>query len=183
MNRGLALALGLGLAAVLAGGASAGDSSDDVIAKILSGDPPAANPPATAVATPAPKPQGPAPIVMSARIGEHADRTRFVVELSDPVAMRVFALSNPNRVVIDMPAVQWHLSGPPRPSGDGAVHSYRYGLFRPGNSRFVIDLNKPVSISDPLVIPPEAGYGYRWSWICSRRRRQISTSGPAGRRT
>ncbi len=129
---------------------------DDVIDKVLqqpSGGPAAA----AASATPA----SPAPIVMGARIGEHEDRTRFVVELSDPVNMRAFTLSGPNRVVIDMPAVQWHLTGPPRPTGFGAVKSYRYGLFRPGNSRFVIDLNQPVSVSDALVLPPEGGYGYR----------------------
>jgi N-acetylmuramoyl-L-alanine amidase len=83
------------------------------------------------------------------------------VELSDPVTMRTFTLNNPNRVVIDMPAVQWHLDGPPRPSGHGAIRSYRYGLFRPGNSRFVIDLGQPVAVSDALVIPPENGFGYR----------------------
>jgi N-acetylmuramoyl-L-alanine amidase len=98
---------------------------------------------------------------MSARIGDHSDRTRFVVELSDPMNLRTFTLNNPNRVVIDMPAVQWHLDGPPRPTGHGAIRSYRYGLFRPGNSRFVIDLNQPVSVSDVLVMPPESGFGYR----------------------
>ncbi|HEY0301052.1 MAG TPA: AMIN domain-containing protein, partial [Rhizomicrobium sp.] len=98
---------------------------------------------------------------MGARIGEHTDMTRFVVEMSDPVAMRVFTLSSPDRVVIDMPAVQWHLDGAPRPTGTGAVKSYRYGLFRPGNSRFVIDLNKPMTVSEPRVLPPSGGYGYR----------------------
>ena len=133
---------------------SGGDNVDDVISKVLQQDQPtqqAAAPLKTAAL----------PVVMGARIGEHEDRTRFVVELSDPVDIRTFTLNNPNRVVIDMPAVQWHLSGPPRPTGFGAVKSYRYGLFRPGNSRFVIDLNQPVTVSDPLVIPPQDGYGYR----------------------
>ena len=134
---------------------------DDVIAKILRETPGTASPaaqkaPAAVAQTPAPE-----PIVMGARIGEHPDRTRFVVELSDPVDMRTFTLTNPNRVVIDMPAVQWRLEGPPRPSGHGAVRSYRYGLFRPGNSRFVIDLDQPVIVSDALVLPPEHGIGYR----------------------
>ncbi|MBV9991547.1 MAG: N-acetylmuramoyl-L-alanine amidase [Alphaproteobacteria bacterium] len=128
------------------------ESVDDIIANVLK-DRPAA--PAAA------KAGAQLPIVMSARIGEHADRTRFVVELSDPLSLRTFTLNNPNRVVIDMPAVQWHLDGPPRPTGHGAIKGYRYGLFRPGNSRFVIDLNQPVSISSPLVIPPEGGFGYR----------------------
>src|SRR4051794_2949188 len=34
------------------------------------------------------RPQGPLPMVMSARIGEHDDRTRLVIELSDPVNLR-----------------------------------------------------------------------------------------------
>lgn len=147
--RVLAFCAAVGL---LAGSSAAQDSSpdrpgpDDAIAKILKQTP----------GTPVKE-----PIVLSARIGEHPDRTRFVVELSDPVDMRTFTLSGPNRVVIDMPAVRWHLEGPPRPSGNGAIKSYRYGMFRPGNSRFVIDLNQPVTLSDPLVLPPENGYGYR----------------------
>src|SRR6185312_1585609 len=106
-------------------------------------------------------PAGPQPMVIGARIGEHPDRTRFVVELSDPISVRVFTLANPNRVVIDMPSVLWRLQGPPQPSGNGAVRSYRYGLFRPGNSRFVIDLNSPVTVAAPVVLPPEGGKGYR----------------------
>jgi N-acetylmuramoyl-L-alanine amidase len=100
-------------------------------------------------------------VIMGARIGEHDDRTRFVVELSEPIAMRTFTLNNPNRVVIDMPSVRWHLEGPPRPGDHGAVRSYRYGTFRPGNSRFVIDLSRPVTVAEPMVLPPENGSGYR----------------------
>ena len=117
----------------------------------------------TEQASAAPKsPAGPSvPVVLSARVGEQPDRTRFVIELSDPLNMRVFTLTNPDRVVVDMPEVLWRLQGPDRPSGTGAVRSYRYGLFRPGDSRFVIDLNKPVSPAEPLILPPEKGYGYR----------------------
>ena len=101
------------------------------------------------------------PVVLGARVGEERDRTRFVIELSDPLALRVFTLANPDRVVIDMPEVLWRLQNPERPNGTGAVRSYRYGLFRPGDSRFVIDLNRPVSAAEPMILPPENGYGYR----------------------
>jgi len=117
-----------------------------------------AQPQAPAASAP---PQAALPVVLSARVGEHEDRTRFVVELSDPVKLRVFTLSNPDRVVIDLPEVLWALKAPDRPSGKGAVKSYRYGLFRPGNSRFVIDLNTPVSAAEPMILPPEGGFGYR----------------------
>ncbi|HEY2034276.1 MAG TPA: N-acetylmuramoyl-L-alanine amidase [Rhizomicrobium sp.] len=101
------------------------------------------------------------PVVMSVRIGEHDDRTRFVIELSDPVKLRAFTLADPNRVVVDMPEVLWRLNGPQKPTGNGAIHSYRYGLFRPGNARFVIDLNMPVTVAEPLILPPSDGFGYR----------------------
>ncbi|HEY7978724.1 MAG TPA: N-acetylmuramoyl-L-alanine amidase [Rhizomicrobium sp.] len=105
--------------------------------------------------------QAAAPVVMNVRIGEHQDRTRFVIELSDPVKLRVFTLANPNRVVIDMPEVLWRLNGPQKPTGNGAIKSYRYGLFRPGNARFVIDLNMAVTVAEPLILPPSDGFGYR----------------------
>ncbi len=101
------------------------------------------------------------PMVIDARIGEHRDRTRFVVELSDPVSVRMFTLANPNRVVLDMPKVLWRLQDAAEPSGKGVVKSYRYGLFRPGDARFVIDLNAPVRAAEPMILPPSGGHGYR----------------------
>ena len=101
------------------------------------------------------------PVVLSTRLGEQPDKTRFVVELSDPVQVRVFTLTNPDRVVIDMPEVLWRVVENARPSGKGAVQSYRYGLFRKGNSRFVIDLGAPVRVDAPRLYPPEGIYGFR----------------------
>lgn len=98
---------------------------------------------------------------MSARIGEHADRTRLVLELSDPVALRAFSLANPNRVILDLPEVSWRMASPPVPSGRGLIKAYRYGVFRTGSSRMVIDLNRPARLAETLVIPPAAGFGYR----------------------
>jgi N-acetylmuramoyl-L-alanine amidase len=114
-------------------------------------------PPQPVAAPPAPS----VPVVLGARVGEQSDRTRFVIELSDPLELRVFTLTNPDRVVIDMPEVLWRLQAPERPSGAGAVRAYRYGLFRPGDSRFVIDLNRPVAPAEPMILPPEKGFGYR----------------------
>ena len=161
----LAVFAGTGVLAQPAGG------TDDPIARMLQPAPgsapnlpvaPAKAPPSQGVGlAPGGNVQGSQPIVLSARIGEHADRTRFVIELSDPVNLRAFTLTNPDRVVVDMPEVQWRVGAPPRPSGFGSVKSYRYGVFRKGNSRMVIDLSRPVTVSDPLVIPPSNGFGYR----------------------
>jgi N-acetylmuramoyl-L-alanine amidase len=122
--------------------------------------PAAPSPVPSVLPPPAPAPN--APLVLGARVGEQPDRTRFVIELSDPLNLRVFTLSNPNRVVIDMPEVLWRLQGPERPSAASAVRAYRYGLFRAGDSRFVIDLNRPVKPAEPLILPPSNGFGYRF---------------------
>lgn len=113
-----------------------------------------------------------APVVIGARIGEHPGLTRFVLELSDPVTPRVFTLTAPDRVVLQLPEVLWRIATPDRPSGRGAIRSYGYGVFRPGESRIVIDLNRPVSLAPLLIIPPKDGYGYRIVLDMSRASRE-----------
>jgi N-acetylmuramoyl-L-alanine amidase len=102
-----------------------------------------------------------APVVISLKLQEETDRSRFVVELSDPVDVSVFTLTAPNRVIIDLPEVLWRAPESARPSGRAAIKSYRYGLFRQGNSRFVVDLNRPVRVAEPQFLPPEGGLGFR----------------------
>jgi N-acetylmuramoyl-L-alanine amidase len=104
---------------------------------------------------------GAEPVIIDARISEHPDRTRFVVEISDPVKVRIFTLANPDRAVIDIPEALWRARAAERPGGQGAIAEYRYGVFRPGDSRFVIDLRRPVAVNEPLILPPRDGHGYR----------------------
>jgi len=101
------------------------------------------------------------PVVIGLKLSETPQRTRFALELSDPVDVRVYTLVNPNRIVIDMPDVLWRAGGEARPSGRRAVKSYRYGQFRRGNFRFVVDLNTPVKVEPPQMVPPEEGFSFR----------------------
>ena len=101
------------------------------------------------------------PVVIGLKLNETPQRTRFALELSDPMDVRVYTLVNPNRVVIDMPDVLWRAGDAARPSGRRAVKSYRYGQFRKGNFRFIVDLNSPVKVEAPQLVPPEEGYSFR----------------------
>ena len=47
------------------------------------------------------------PVVSDVRIGQHTDKTRFVLELSEDPAYRIFTLADPFRVVIDLPELEW----------------------------------------------------------------------------
>jgi N-acetylmuramoyl-L-alanine amidase len=62
---------------------------------------------------------------------------------------------------MDMAQVLWRLQGSPPPSAKSVVRAYRYGLFRPGNSRLVMDLNRAVKPTAPVALAPQGGYGYR----------------------
>jgi N-acetylmuramoyl-L-alanine amidase len=99
--------------------------------------------------------------VQDIRIGVHAGSTRFVVELNDRVEPRVFGLPDPFRVVIDLPEVDFDL--PEERIGDGAglISKLRYGLFRPGTSRFVLDLASPAKVTKQFVLRPDGGKPWR----------------------
>jgi len=100
--------------------------------------------------------------ISDVRIGVHPDKTRMVVELSDKVPYKVFTLSNPYRVVIDLPEVAWKLaSSSAGKSGSGVIGSYRFGLFQPGNSRLVVDVEKPVKLINHVLLPSTARHPYR----------------------
>ncbi|WP_159460320.1 N-acetylmuramoyl-L-alanine amidase [Tistlia consotensis] len=100
------------------------------------------------------------PVVSDVRLGVHPDKTRLVIELSEAPSYRVFSLADPARVVIDLPAVDW--SNGAEQDGVGLVSALRYGLFMPGTSRVVLDLDKPARVLDTFVLPPRGGKGYRF---------------------
>jgi len=103
-----------------------------------------------------------APSVTDARLGTSGETTRFVLELSDKVEANAFTLTDPYRLVIDLPAVDWQLGSDFVPTGRGLVSRFRYGLFRPSNARVVIDLNGPVAVSRSFVLPPDPSNGRDW---------------------
>ena len=89
---------------------------------------------------------GAGPVITKARVGAHGEITRFVLEADRAFPYRIFILTNPYRVVVDLPEVSWRAQPPRLNAAAGLVANYRYGLFRPGNSRVVIDVNAPVAI-------------------------------------
>ncbi len=102
-----------------------------------------------------------APVVTDIRIGLQRDITRIVFEFTEAMDAQVFALAAPYRVVLDFPEVGWRL--PPRalPSANGVYEKLRYGLYKPGNSRVVIDLSQPALIQKAFMLSPIGSHGYR----------------------
>lgn len=106
-------------------------------------------------------PSGPRAVVGDARIGQHANHTRFVLNISDKVTFQVFTLADPYRIVVDFPEVGWRLDPSALQGTGGLIKGYRFGLYRPGRSRMVIDLTAPAMIANKFLLPPEGERRYR----------------------
>lgn len=87
------------------------------------------------------------PAVTGVRLGVNDGKTRVVLDLTRPVPYAAFLLENPYRLVIDLPELDWSVNGDAGAGGRGVVGGLRYGLFRSGNSRVVVDLKGPVRIA------------------------------------
>lgn len=95
------------------------------------------------------------------RAGVNGDRTRFVMDLTGPVKFSYFALVDPYRLVIDLPELRWQLPTRPLPKNVGLIKSLRYGLFKAGASRVVLDMAGPMRITGAFLIPPSGNRGHR----------------------
>ncbi len=92
------------------------------------------------------------PNVDGMRIGVYDTRTRFVVDLDRSATFSVFTLSDPYRVVVDLPEVTW--SSPLKRVSGGLIAQLRFGLLKPGVSRIVLDVGGPVRVLKSFLLAP-----------------------------
>jgi N-acetylmuramoyl-L-alanine amidase len=101
------------------------------------------------------------PTVTGVRMGVHPEATRFVLDLTEGVEFKTFTLPNPYRLVIDLPEVYWRVPSGALASGAGIVQKFRFGLFKPGTFRVVLDLVAPAKVERAFTLLPSADFGYR----------------------
>ena len=89
-------------------------------------------------------------VAVSAELSLKGDRTRLVLTLSRPVSVSTFLLERPDRVVIELPDVNFQLDDGTR-RRLGLVSSFRCGLAAPGRSRIVVDLAGPAMVAATAV--------------------------------
>ncbi|WP_201154651.1 N-acetylmuramoyl-L-alanine amidase [Rhodothalassium salexigens] len=125
---------------------------------------------------------GAEPRVVGLRVGENADRTRFVIDLDRKLDAEVFTLADPYRLVVNLPEVTFDITGPGQADGRGLIREYRYGLFKPGTSRVVLDLAGPATLDKFFTLPPSGRYGYRLVFDLTETSRQAFIDHVAERR-
>lgn len=94
------------------------------------------------------------PVAVSSRITDAGGVTRLTFDLSAKVAITSFLLEKPDRVIVDLPEVNFQMdpeAGRLMPKGVGVIRSFRFGLFAPGKSRIVIDLGTPAALRKASV--------------------------------
>ena len=98
----------------------------------------------------------------SATLGGDVSHTRFLIGLPKEVEYRVFSLSNPNRVIVEIAETALRL--PPQPEENiavGLVKSFHAGRSAPGKSRVVIEVIRPAIVEGAEIVPSEDGKGHR----------------------
>ena len=92
------------------------------------------------------------PVASDARLAGDVVHTRFVLDLDQTVSFRAFTLTDPYRVVVDLPEVNFRVPPGTGAQGRGLVKAFRYGLVLPGGSRIVFDLTGPARIVNSYVL-------------------------------
>ena len=104
---------------------------------------------------------GPA-VAVGARLSQDENSAKLVFDLSRPVEAAASALASPDRIVVDMPEVNFQLD--PSIGRIGAlpnvslVKGFRFGLLAPGKSQIIIDLARaacPAEIAAKPIVEGE----------------------------
>jgi N-acetylmuramoyl-L-alanine amidase len=112
-------------------------------------------------------------VATSAALEQGDDRARLVIALSSATEVSAFLLSSPDRVIVDLPQIDFAMPQPPPPAPRsrrrgadrgqraGLVASYRFGRLGPGRSRVILDLAAPARILRAACDPAADGRGAR----------------------
>lgn len=107
----------------------------------------------TTAALPSPPPRT---AVVDARLGIHPDKTRFVLEVSDPVSFSVSLAADPYRVIVDLPDLVWPGGSLPV-EGKGVVARYYHAAGGTRGTRLTFETVGPAKLREGYMIPPRDG--------------------------
>lgn len=92
--------------------------------------------------------------VKGVRIGDHSDKQRIVIELSEATSFKAYAMENPNRLIIDLPDFNWSVGTIQKPVSS-LVSDIRHGAIGNHVSRVVLEASAPVSIVSSFALPAD----------------------------
>lgn len=99
-------------------------------------------------------------VVEDIRIWSEGDKTRIVLDLSEPCQHNIFTLRGPDRLVIDVRGGRFADRLTSLPRGAGSVRKVRSAVQADGDLRVVLDLGEAVR-SRSFTVAPNDSYGDR----------------------
>lgn len=85
---------------------------------------------------------------------------RVVIDLTEKVDFKIFALTNPDRVVIDLPKTVFGIKNADLPKAD-YLNTIRLGKNGSGDSRIVLEPNRSAVIKKSFILAPQSGFPWR----------------------
>ncbi len=98
--------------------------------------------------------------IRNARLWRSDDKLRLVFDLSGPVSYKTFTLSAPDRLIIDLNGANLSGDFSQLALSETVIRSIRSGHFGKGDTRIVLDLNRPVQLNT-FLLAPQDGQGHR----------------------
>jgi N-acetylmuramoyl-L-alanine amidase len=102
---------------------------------------------ATAQPSPSTGPVSERIVAVDARAGAAQGMARLTVRMSRAALATAFVMEKPDRLVVELPEVNFQMPAGTGRKGAGLISSFRFGLFAPGRSRIVIDLAEPALLA------------------------------------
>lgn len=123
------------------------------------------------------------PVAVGARVEHDVKETRLIFEISGDISAVHHLLSAPDRLIVDLPEVNFQVEAGEGGKGrktaqalsGGLVKGFRFGLFAPGRSRIVVDLAGPARVERIASAPQAGGAYYHLVIALSRTSRALFT--------
>ena len=97
------------------------------------------------------------------RIGQGIASVRVVFESDSDFDYKVFTLSNPNRLVVDVKGIEVSQNISRNNDENMFLKNVRVGSYGVSGVRIAFDLKQPVLIKKAFVLPPQSGFNWRFA--------------------
>jgi len=114
---------------------------------------------ALAVANSPARPAGDLPVATDARLEVQGETVRLTMALSRPVSAGATVMAGPDRVIVELPSVNFQVDPKQGRKSAGFVSGFRYGLFMADRARIILDLAQPAAVASVTVKPVRGGFG------------------------
>lgn len=105
------------------------------------------------------RPAGDLPVATDARLEIQGETVRLTMSLSRPVSASATVMAGPDRVIVELPSVNFQIDPKQGRKSAGFVSGFRYGLFMAERARIILDLAQPAAIASVSVKPVRGGFG------------------------